>query len=411
MFPQFNSPDEPPIGTNVPATELDTDDVIQLLSEGEEEKPDKSEEPEEKPEEKEIELKEDEGDEEEEDSDLKEIEEELEGPTEEQLELVTPVRRKEILTKYPNLFKDFPYLERAYYREQQFTEHFPTIQDAKEASEKAQALDRFEVEVMSGNLSTIMKAMKQESPKGFNKLVDNYLVTLADVDEKAYNHLLGNITKHTIIAMAREGKESDNKVLLSAAQILNQFVFGNSKFTPPTNLSKEDDEGERSESKELETRKQAFIRQQLDSTVSDLNMKVNNTLKNTIDSHIDPKGSMTEYVKKNASREALESLDSLISKDTRFKSLTDRLWKKAIESNFSPATINQIKSAYLSKARTLLPAVIKKARNEALKGSRSSTKSESVDRKGPLPQGRPSSSSKAKELKPEMSTLDYLMQD
>ena len=35
---------------------------------------------------------------------------------------MTPVRRKEILAKYPKLFKDFPYLEKAYYREQQFTE-------------------------------------------------------------------------------------------------------------------------------------------------------------------------------------------------------------------------------------------------------------------------------------------------
>lgn len=56
---------------------------------------------------------------------LKELEEELEGPKEEDLELTTPVRRKEILKKYPTLFKDFPYLEKAYYREQQFTKYFP----------------------------------------------------------------------------------------------------------------------------------------------------------------------------------------------------------------------------------------------------------------------------------------------
>src|SRR5215831_19879700 len=55
---------------------------------------------------------------------LAELEEELTGPKEENLELVTPVRRGEILAKYPNVFKDFPYLEKAYYREQQFTETF-----------------------------------------------------------------------------------------------------------------------------------------------------------------------------------------------------------------------------------------------------------------------------------------------
>src|SRR5262245_51212983 len=69
----------------------------------------------------------------EESDELSELEQELQGPTDEQLELVTPVRRREILKKYPNLFKDFPYLEKAYYREQQFTELLPTIEDARNA--------------------------------------------------------------------------------------------------------------------------------------------------------------------------------------------------------------------------------------------------------------------------------------
>src|SRR5437667_73422 len=52
--------------------------------------------------------KEEEGKEEEkeESDELKAIEEELEEPTDEQLELVTPVRRQEILKLYPKLFKD-----------------------------------------------------------------------------------------------------------------------------------------------------------------------------------------------------------------------------------------------------------------------------------------------------------------
>ena len=95
----------------------------------------------------------DEGEEKEEEVDeLKEMEEELEGPSEEDMELMTPVRRKEILAKYPQLFKDFPYLEKAYYRDQQFTEVFPTIQDAKIAVEKATILDRFEQQVVNGGI-------------------------------------------------------------------------------------------------------------------------------------------------------------------------------------------------------------------------------------------------------------------
>ena len=107
--------------------------------------------------EKEGDSEEDEEEEQEdEDDELKDLEEELEGPTEEQLELMTPVSRREILKKYPNLFKDFPYLERSYYREREYTELLPTVEDAKLAVEKSQILDAFEQDVANGNIQTIL---------------------------------------------------------------------------------------------------------------------------------------------------------------------------------------------------------------------------------------------------------------
>src|SRR5690606_11049482 len=191
---------------------------------------------------------------------LEELEHELEGPTDEQLELITPVRRREILKKYPNLFKDFPYLEKAYYREQQFTELLPTIEDAKIAVEKAQTLDRFEADVIQGgNTVNILKAVKEENPKAFFRIVDNYLTTLADVDEQAYLHVLGNVSKHTIMAMVREAEHSKNDALKAAAQILNQFIFGTSEFTPPKKLSSDKPE-EKGMVDEIKRREQAFLK-------------------------------------------------------------------------------------------------------------------------------------------------------
>src|SRR6187402_1272386 len=113
----------------------------------------------------------DEGEPEGEEDELKEIEEELEGPKEEDLELTTPVRRKEILAKYPKLFKDFPYLEKAYYREQQFTEVFPTIPDAQSAAEKARIMDQVEQEVMLGDITTVLQAARSENQEAFHKVV------------------------------------------------------------------------------------------------------------------------------------------------------------------------------------------------------------------------------------------------
>ena len=369
----------------------------------------------------EKEEKEDES--EEEVDELKEIEEELKEPTEEDLELTTPVRRKEILAKYPKLFKDFPYLEKAYYREQQFTELLPTIQDAKQAVEKAGILDQVEQEILNGDIGSVLRAAKNENQEAFNKIADNYLPALRAVDQQAYYHVLGNVVKDTIITMVREARNlgEQGAPLQAAANILNQFIFGSQQFSAPTTLSKQTNPQDQSREQEFQQREQKIVMTQFESTKNDLQTRADNVLKSTIDAHIDPKGSMTDYVKKNATSDAFNTLEDLISRDTRFRGILDKLWEKAFEKRFDKESTDKIKSAYLSKARTLLPSVIKKARNEALRGlgSRSNGEEEidTTERKrGPITPGRSTSPSSgkfksAKDIPAGMSTLDVLMKD
>ncbi len=398
------------------------EDIVELLGEDDdkeeslelEDKPVKEkvkEEPKEEEPDEEDETKEDD-----EEDELKELEEELEGPSEEQLELVTPVRRREILKKYPNLFKEFPYLEKAYYREQQFTEILPTIDDAKEAVEKATTLDNFEKDLMNGNTETILKTLHDRDRKGFNKLVDNYMSTLARVDDRAYHHVLGNTIKHTIVAMVQEANRSNNDALKAAAQILNQFTFGSSDFQPPTNLSNDRPEEDDRE-KEIKQKTQDFARQQFESTRTNLNTKISNVIKSTISSNIDPRKGMSDYVKSNAERDAREQLIELMGKDQRLTIVLDKLWKNAFDKNFSEDSVAQIKSAYLSKAKTLLPSVLKMARIKALKGTGKRVSDDDSD-KSPITPGRPRSqsssgkkTSKAGDIPKGMTTLEFLNQD
>ncbi len=351
-------------------------------------------------------------------AELKALEEELEEPTDEQLELVNPVRRREILKKYPELFKDFPYLEKAYYREQQFTNIYPTIDDAKEAQLKANVYEAFEADVSQGKTEKILSSLKKQNPDGFNNLVDDYLPTLARVDESAYLHVLGNMGKHTIANMVREGNKTKNNTLVAAAQVLNQFMFGSSEFTPPRNLSRTPNP-ETPENRAVNEREERFHQQQFQNTVGELNNKVNGILNKTIDGHIDPNESMTDYIRKNAARDAMGNLENLISRDTRFKALTDKLWQAAEKDGFSRESTDRIRQAYLSKAKTLLPSVIKKARNDALRGMGRKPKDDtetpvsSDNKKGPVTPGKPRSSDSGKiksgkDVPKGMSTLEFL---
>jgi hypothetical protein len=367
---------------------------------------------------------EDESEEEKEVDELAEIEEELKGPKEEDLELTTPVRRREILAKYPKIFKDFPYLEKAYYREQQFTETFPTIQDAKIAANKASIVDRIDQELINGDISSVLAAAKSENPEAFNRIADNYLFTLKQVDAPAYYHVMGNVLKDTIITMVREARNlgEQGAPLQAAANILNQFIFGSQQFTPPTPLSRQPNQAELNREQQIQQEDQHRFFTQFESVRDDLQTRADNVLKSTIDQHIDPKKSMTDYVRGHATKEALDTLDSIMSRDRHFRGLIDRLWEKAIERRFDKESTDRIKSAYLSKAKTLLPSVIKKARNEALRGlgrraSEDILEDETPTRKSPAVNGRstaPSSGGKIRkpsDIPKGMSTLDVLMKD
>jgi hypothetical protein len=431
MFKQFNkfySPDNSSTGIIDSPSGSGKESIIDFLSE-DDDKPEiieldddsKTKEKKEKTEPAESEDTE-EPEESDEVDELDELEDELTPPTDEQLELVTPVRRKEILAKYPKLFKEFPYLEKAYYREQQYTEILPTINDAKEAAESHQTLANVEKDLMDGSTERLLLAAKNSNPTAFNKIVDNYLITLGKVDEKAYHHVIGNTISHTIRAMVTEARRSNNDVLQNAAAILNQFVFGSSEYVPPKTLTVEEKVDPRLD--EITKRERALVTQKFDSANGELHTRVNNQFKSTIEAYIDPKQSMTEYVRRNASREALESLENAINSDTRFRALIDKLWEHAIKNDMRKDAIEKIRSAFLSKGKTLLPSVIKKARNEALKGmgkrvvedpsdddeseSKPTKKTESKNKDTSHPR---KSSDNKRNPSEGMSSLEYLMSD
>src|SRR5258706_793715 len=376
------------------------DKTLEKEEDEEEIVPEKGKEKKEKEKEEEIELA---GDE-----DNPEIEEEL--------KLITPFKRKEILAKYPEVFKDFPYLEVAYFRDKEFTEIFPTVNDAKEAVEKSELLDNFSASISNGEIDRLLSAFKESGDKTFNKVIDNYMPALAKASPEGYHHVIGNIIKNTIVQMVQESRRTSNEQLQTYAQILNQFIFGTSEFAPPTRLNVENENSK--EKDEIEQERARFTRERFESTRDDLDHKIKNVLKSTIDNHIDPRKSMSDYVKKHATSEALDSLEKLIRQDTRFVGILDNLWKKAFESRFDKNSTDKIRAAYLSKAKSLLLPVIRKARNDALSGLGKRVKddkddsNEDTNRRGSSERASSSSQKDKKDGVPKgMRTIDYLMQD
>jgi hypothetical protein len=315
-----------------------------------------------------------EGEEEEEpekkEDEIKLVEDEEEEPVvdEDELEIIAPARRSEILKAYPDLFKKFPHLEKAYYRDQKYSEMFGTIQDAEQVVETAKEYTKFQESVGRGSTKEILEAVKSNNPESFAKIVDSYLGTLREVDEKAFFHVFANTIKTTAGAMAAEAKASNNEDLLTAARIMYQYVMGTSNYTGPTTFAKEKSSDESKQDDELNQERLEFFRERFETVQTDLQSRVDGVLKNTIDQNMDPRNSMTGYVKKVAVTEAMNIVKEQIGRDTGFRRLLDRLWEKAADDKFSKASVDKIRSAYLAKAKTLLPGAIKTTRNDALRG-------------------------------------------
>jgi hypothetical protein len=334
-----------------------------------------------------------------------------------ELNVEAPPRKKEILKEYPELFKKFPFLEKMMYRDREYTELFGSFDDAKELADKSESFNNFENQLLAGNTEEILREVKTTDEKAFNIIVDDYLPTLAKVDKEAYFHVVGNLNRRLIIEMVQEANDTNNDDLKQAALLVNQFIFGSSKFTAPTNrVDKKPDAAK----DEVEQERLSLVKERFETARNDLQTRVDNTLRATISDYIDPKGVMSGYVKKNAVNDAMKILNESIGSDSSVVKNLDRLWRASLEDKFSKDSQSRIQSYYLSKAKGNLKNAILKARAEALKDLAPRIKSETDDREEEdnsrrpartITPGRPSSpKSKSGPAKGE-SVTDFFMRD
>jgi hypothetical protein len=332
---------------------------------------------------------------------------------EDDLEISAPPRKKEILKEYPEIFKKFPFLEKMMYRDREYTQLFGSFDDAKEIAEKAENFNSFETQLLAGNTEEVLKNVKEADERAFNIIVDDYLPTLAKVDKEAYFHVIGNLNKRLISEMYQEAKNTSNDELLQAALLVNQFVFGTSKWTPPTNRV---DRSADTKVDEVENERLSFVKERFESSRDDIQGKVDNTLKATISEYIDPKNQMSPYVKKNAVIDAMRILTNSISDNPDVSKQLDKLWRAAFDAKFSKDSLNKIQSFYLGRARGGLKNAILKARAEALKDAPAKReKEEDQEETSPIRRtirpGSPSQPRNKSEMKKGESVTEFFMRD
>lgn len=388
---------------------LNVDDIIDALGDEEDKK---DEEP---PKEEEEEKPKVESKKEDEEEESKEEEEPLVEDEDDKYYDVP--NRKAILKAYPELFKTFPGLEHALYREKQFTERFASPKDAEEAVEELKELRGFQEEVNNGSLETVLNAIKDNNKEAFGKITNNFLQTFAKVAPEAYYGTLNHVWSVAIYNMFMEGKNrggEDGEQQQIAAQLVNKYIFGNPDIRQPGRINTE--EKENPDKKKLDEERQEYNERRFNDATDDVTSRVDNKIRSAIELNIDRKEQMTLYVRNNAIKDALAQVEDEVEKDARFRTHLDKLWLESGKSNYSRETKEKIVNAILAKAKSILPDIIRKVKADALKGSSLKLKNEDEGEEKPVKrttandERRERKTSEREERKPNrrQSTLDYL---
>jgi len=292
---------------------------------------------------KETETTEEEADEEQQD----EIDEEEDEDAEEQISEEDSVYQALKKTD-KDIFKKVPELRHIIFREQKYTEIFPTVEDATEAAEAVQTFNQYQSDLMGGNSGPLLETLEKIDKKVLENFVANFIPTLEKQSKDLYLQMIFPEIKKLCRAAAQSGDEN----LKNSAYHLHNYVFGDIKLDSEIGLKpKEKDEKEDNLSKRErdfeEKQYRSFATDVMDVGTARLEREIGRAFKNT---------DISPLLQKSLISEIKQRVDESIQKDTRHMGNINNLWSQARKEGYTSKSKERIINTYLSRAKLLIPS-------------------------------------------------------
>lgn len=286
---------------------------------------------------------------------------------------------RDIKEKYPTLFKDFPGLKQAFYREQEFTKLFPTVEDAQEALAAAENFTGLRDAVVSGDAETFLTNLKEASPESLDDFAGNFLTDLKQVDKEVYYKVTTPVIKNILSEVYKVGVSKKDKNVQNAAILAFQEIFGGDFADIPGNLSanhvrerktNDDDPDKR----KFEQERNQFYSIKHATLVKDISSNVERELTSEIEKGLDPKNAIRPGLKKIIVDKILDEVMREVSKDQNHVGRMTALWERERKQGFNGAFKDSIKTTYLSRAKALVPKIRQRIRTEITAGQKQDDK-------------------------------------
>lgn len=274
---------------------------------------------------------------------------------------------KDVKKEFPGIFKKFPELKAAFYRDAQFSQVHGSPEEAAIASQKAENYDLLESSLVSGSPELLMKELSENNPKAFKEVATNWLPQLRAIDDKLYIQATEPVLEELIFLAFKHGEKTGDKNLSMSARHLANFVFANGGDIPDlsSRVKKESNPAE----EQLKTERAAWAETRFREADGEIFQRVTKSLEQTIRQNLDPSGAMTERMKSSIVKDVINELNSQLIKDPIHARRMSGLWKRASTDSYSRQSKESIVTTYLSGARPLIRELRNRIRAEYLGSS------------------------------------------
>jgi len=278
---------------------------------------------------------------------------------------------KEIVAKYPKLFKDFPELKHTFFQNKEYRELFPTVEEAREAHEDVTGLRELEnalIDGDEGSVAGVMEAMKELGEDVIPNFALGFLPALQKLDQGVYYNVITPVLISVVRNVYDAGVSNDNENYRNAALLVSQYLFRDQKVASGEKEVKlaERKVKDNKQDNELERERTSFRQERYTALYNDVVQSCDSQLLDIVLDGIDPKDTIPEGVRDLIAEKVVKEISKVLGNSSSHKSRMDSLWKKAAGDKFSTGNKSRIVTAYLEAAREIMPRIRNKIRSNVL---------------------------------------------
>lgn len=272
---------------------------------------------------------------------------------------------KKLKTEFPEMFKKYPEVRKALFQADQYTQVFPTVDEARDAADKSEVFDAYEQQLMTGDPSVLFKSLASAGgPEVFEKFAMNLLPTIETFSPKIQAKMVFPYIHRILNNALNDARGSENKNLEHGIGWLSKYLWG--KVELPE-LAKETEKTENPEVSRLKQQNEV-ITNRLSAEFNDgvvtgglkeLRTSIEMTFKN------DKRFSSIE--KKALTDDIIHRTRKALDKDARHNKVMSMHWQKARAEGHPKALIPRVTNAFLGGAKSLMPTIRGKVLAEALR--------------------------------------------